>query len=229
MSIIALGYPRWKHDDSGGAARDGGGLAAPLPSVNALHCPLRISSHMRRSLQLLSLAIVACLPACVSAQGYPFSQRGTVSQMVAFTRLEIEYGRPTARGRALFGALVPWDSVWHPGADSATTLTVSQAVTFEGRQLPAGAYSLWLIPRVAGPWTLIVSRATGIPHTPYPGVGSDVLRIDVAPDSASRVETLTYMFPQVLRDTAVLRLQWGDVGVSIRVNAPYRPRDVPAR
>jgi len=192
-----------------------------IPAVP--HVTLILPSHMRRALQLLSLAVAIALPAHASAQGYPFSQRGTVSQMVAFTRLEIEYGRPTARGRALFGALVPWDSVWHPGADSATTLTVSQPVTFEGRQLPAGAYSLWLIPRAAGPWTLIVSRATGIQHTPYPGAGSDVMRIDVAPDSASRVETLTYAFPQVLRDTAVLRLQWGDAGVSIRVSAPYRP------
>lgn len=181
---------------------------------------------MRRSLLLLGIAVVCILPDRVSAQGYPFSQRGTVSQMVAFTRLEIEYGRPTARGRALFGALVPWDSVWHPGADSATTLRVSQAVMIEGRPLAAGAYSLWLIPRATGPWTMIVSRATGIQHTPYPGAGSDVLRIDVLPDSASRVETLTYAFPQVLRDAAVLRMQWGDQGISLRVSAPYRPGSV---
>jgi len=69
--------------------------------------------------------MLACLALAIApnqsvAQGYPFSQRGTVSQMVAFTNISIEYGRPVARGRALFGALVPWDSVWHPGADSAT-------------------------------------------------------------------------------------------------------------
>jgi Protein of unknown function (DUF2911) len=184
---------------------------------------------MRVSLQMCCLVATLVSAAPAAAQGYPFSQRGTVEQMVAFTRLGIEYGRPTARGRALFGALVPWDSVWHPGADSATTLTVSRDIIVEGRPLSAGAYSLWLIPRAGAPWTLIISRATAIPHTPYPGRAADALRIDVAPDSASRVETLTYSFPMVLRDAAQLRLQWGELGVSVRLTAPYRPLADPPR
>jgi hypothetical protein len=49
--------------------------------------------------------------ATAQSQGYPFSQRGSVSQSVAYTNISIVYGRPVARGRALFGALVPWDSV----------------------------------------------------------------------------------------------------------------------
>lgn len=171
----------------------------------------------------LILALTATsLPA--RSQGYPFSQRGVVSQMVAFTRISVEYGRPTARGRALFGALVPWDSIWHPGADSATTLSISQSVEIAGRPLAAGDYSVWLIPRAAGPWTLILNRTIGIPHTPYPGARGDALWIDVQPDSATRVETFTYSFPVVLRDTAVLRLQWGEIGVSVALKAPYRPR-----
>lgn len=44
------------------------------------------------------------------SQGYPPSQRGTVTQNVAFTEISVSYGRPVARGRELFGALVPWDS-----------------------------------------------------------------------------------------------------------------------
>ena len=73
------------------------------------------------------------------AQGYPFSQRGSVTQNVAFTTIAVSYGRPVARGRALFGALVPWDSVWHPGADSATRVTFSQDGLVAGKPLHAGA------------------------------------------------------------------------------------------
>ena len=76
------------------------------------------------------------------AQGYPFSQRGSVTQMVAFTNIAVTYGRPVARGRALFGALVPWDSVWQPGADSATRIVFSRDVAVEGKTLHAGEYSL---------------------------------------------------------------------------------------
>jgi hypothetical protein len=183
---------------------------------------------MRHLLILFALLAGMLRAEAAAAQGYPFSQRGIVAQTVAFTRVEIEYGRPTARGRVLFGALVPWDSIWHPGADSATTLTLSHAVTLDGQTVSAGAYSLWLIPRATGPWTLIVSRATAIAHTPYPGAASDVVRLDVTPDTATHVETLTYAFPEVLRDAAVIRLQWGRTGVSVRLRAPFRPGAPPA-
>ena len=164
------------------------------------------------------LAITPC-----EAQMYPFSQRGGVTQHVAFTTIAIEYGRPTARGRALFGALVPWDSVWHPGADAATEMVISKDIQLEGRELKAGTYTVWLIPRASGTWTFILSRAIGVPHTPYPGPGRDALRLDVKADSSSHLETLTYLFPAVLREDATLRFQWGVTGISLHIKAPYRP------
>lgn len=154
---------------------------------------------------------------------FPFSQRGMVRQTVAFTDVSIEYGRPTARGRTLFGALVPWDSIWHPGADNATSIRFSHDVLLNGHALKAGAYSLWLIPRERKAWTLIVNRATDIPHTPYPGADKDVMRLDITPDSSTYLETVSYYFPIVQRDEVVLRLQWGSIGISTRIKAPYRP------
>jgi hypothetical protein len=157
------------------------------------------------------------------AQGYPFSQRGTVTQMVAYTEISVSYGRPVARGRALFGALVPWDSVWHPGADSATRVRFSHDVLLEGQSLRAGVYSLWLIPREHAPWTVIVSRAAHVFHKPYPGERFDVLRLDVTPEQLSNMESFAIYFPMVLRDEAVIRLQWGTTAVPIRIKAPYKP------
>ncbi len=175
-----------------------------------------------RTLLLFSLALAASAPAA-GAQMYPFSQRGTVSQNVAFTTIAIEYGRPTARGRTLFGALVPWDSVWHPGADAATEITISRNVLLEGQEVKAGRYTAWLVPRASGTWTFILNRSVGISHTPYPGRNTDVLRVDVRADSASHLETLTYMFPAVLREDATLRLQWGTRGINLAIKAPERP------
>ena len=101
----------------------------------------------------------AALTSSAGAQGYPFSQRGLVAQTVAFTDITVRYGRPVARGRTLFAdsGLVPYGSIWHPGADSATRITFSHDVLLEGRPVTAGDYSLWLIPRNGAPWTLIVS------------------------------------------------------------------------
>jgi hypothetical protein len=176
--------------------------------------------------RLIFAMVAACVlisAAPAPSQGYPFSERGTVSQMVAFTEISVAYGRPVARGRALFGALVPWDSVWHPGADSATRIRFSHDVLLEGHQLRAGEYSLWLIPRETKPWTLIVSRAAHVFHKPYPGERFDVLRVDVAPEQVSAVESFTIYFPMVLRDEAVMRLHWGTTAVPIKIKAGYKP------
>ena len=168
---------------------------------------------------------VAALAAAntVQAQGYPFSQRGSVSQTVAFTTISVTYGRPVARGRALFGQLVPWDSIWHPGADSATLVSIDHDVLLEGHQVKAGEYSLWLIPHDKRPWTVILSRAAHTFHKPYPGASSDALRFDVTPEPVSHMESLAIYFPVVLRDEATMRIHWGETAVPIRIKAPYRP------
>jgi hypothetical protein len=161
--------------------------------------------------------------AAAQSQGYPFSQRGSVTQSVAYTSISVVYGRPVARGRALFGALVPWDSVWHPGADSATRIRFDHDVAIEGKALRAGEYSLWVIPHASAPWIVIFSRAAHVFHKPYPGSASDVLRVDVSPVEASSVDSFTIYFPKVLRDEAELRLHWGTTAVPIRIKAPYQP------
>ncbi len=177
-----------------------------------------------RTALLLSVVLAAStLPHTLTAQGYPFSQRSQLTQQVALTEIRIEYGRPTARGRTLFGALVPWDSIWHPGADLATQITVSRDIVIEAQALPKGTYTMWLIPRAQGAWTFIFNRARNVQHTPYPGAASELLRLDVMPDQASHLETMTYQFPMVLRDEAILRLQWGTTGINLRIKAPYKP------
>jgi len=176
-------------------------------------------------LTALALAGALMTGAPSHAQGFPFSQRGSVSQTVAFTDIKIFYGRPVAHGRELFGHLVPWDSIWHPGADSATRVTFSRDVLLEGQKLKAGEYSLWLIPRATEPWTLIVSRKAHAFHKPYPGTAHDALRADVHPESGTNMESLAFYFPEVVKDSTVLRIHWGTTLVPVHIKAPYRPRD----
>ena len=184
---------------------------------------LNASTPRRLGALLLAGAALAWTAAPASAQGYPFSQRGTVTQHVAHTTVAIEYGRPVARGRALFGQLVPWDSVWHPGADSATRITFDHPLRLEGQEVKAGEYSVWLIPRASQPWTVILSRAAHTFHKPYPGAARDAYRFDVSPETGAHMESLAFYFPSVVRDEAVLRIHWGTTIVPIRVTAPYSP------
>lgn len=147
------------------------------------------------------------------------SQAAAVSQRVANTEMTITYSRPVARGRDLFGALVPYDQVWNPGADQATALAVTREVTIDGHLLPAGRYSVWAIPR-EDRWTVIFSSAADVYHTPYPGSDLDVLRVEVPPETGPHMETLSFYFPIVEGKEAVLRLHWGTVMVPLSIRVP---------
>jgi hypothetical protein len=165
-----------------------------------------------------ALAVVATLGSAAGrAQGIPFSQHGTVSQRVGFTDIAISYNRPVARGRTLFGKLVKWGQVWHPGADSATTITFSRDVLIEGQSLRAGQYTLWTIPD-STQWTVIFSHALHVFHLPYPGASRDALRVTVVPEQGDHMEVLAYYFPVVAPDSAILRLHWGTTIVPLHIH-----------
>jgi hypothetical protein len=181
----------------------------------------------RAAAVVLAAVLVVAGASSLRAQGYPFSQRGVTQQTVAFTDFRIEYGRPVARGRTLFAdsGLVPYGKVWHPGADSATRISISHDVLVDGEPLAAGEYSLWMVPRASGAWTLVFSRAAHVFHTPYPGEGSDVLRVDAMPERLSHMESMAIYFPVVNRDEAVMRVHWGEWALPVRFKAPWRPPD----
>lgn len=147
------------------------------------------------------------------------SQAAAVSQRIANTEITVTYSRPVARGRELFGKLVPYDEVWNPGADQATAIALTRDVHVNDRPLAAGKYSLWAIPR-PDRWTMIFSRAAEVYHTPYPGDGQDALRLDVPPERGPHMEALTFYFPTVEGKDAVLRLHWGEVVVPLAIRVP---------
>ena len=82
----------------------------------------------------VSLSLLGAGAACAQNTR---SQLGVVSQSIAGTRVEIVYRRPVARGRQLFGSLVPWGRIWTPSADSAARLTTCWAAA-AGERLSAG-------------------------------------------------------------------------------------------
>ena len=162
------------------------------------------------------MSIAVALAAAVLLQQAPRSQHGSVTQRVGSTDISISYNRPVARGRELFGGIVRWGRVWHPGADSATTISFSRDVSIEGHDLAAGRYTLWTSPAESPqPWTVIFSRALNVWHTPYPGESSDVLRVTVPSEQGAHMEVLAYYFPAVTPDSAQLRLHWGTTIVPV--------------
>ncbi|MEO6528681.1 MAG: DUF2911 domain-containing protein [Gemmatimonadaceae bacterium] len=155
----------------------------------------------------------------VHAQIRP-SEHGTVSQQVATTTITVEYDRPGARGRMLFGdgKVVHWGEVWTPGANWATTMDVDKNVRVDGHPLPKGKYSVWLIPQAApAPWTLLFARTARLFHTRPPSAGDEQLRVPVRPEQSIHMETLAWYFPVVTPDGATLRLHWGTTVVPVQI------------
>lgn len=171
----------------------------------------------RHLVALGALGAVASLARGADAQEVRKSQLATVSQTIARTKVDITYRRPVARGRELFGALVPWSKVWSPSADTAAVITFSEAVTINGDSLPAGTFSLWTIPDSTS-WTLIFSRDHPVHHTRYRD-SADVLRVRAAPRVGPHMETLGFYFPMVDADSAELVVHWGTVVVPLKIRA----------
>ena len=169
-----------------------------------------------------SVALTIALAACggsqpATAQNIPRSQLGTVSQSLAGTRVEVAYRRPVARGRILFGALVPWGRVWSPGSDSVARLSLSGPVELNGARVPAGSYGIWMIPDSVS-WTVIISAKADAFHLRYPE-SQDVVRVTTAPQRGEHVETMLFVFPAVDADSATLQFRWGTTVVPLRVKA----------
>jgi len=174
-----------------------------------------------RRIAILSAAVAAAtsLPAHATGQ-IRASERGSVSQTLDGTTITVDYARPLARGRTLFGpgGEVPYGIVWTPGANWATTLETNRDVRLNGVDVAAGAYSVWMIPR-DGRWTMTLNSDTKYFHFQKPDSALGTYQIEVTPERATHVEMLTWSFPAVSGDAATLRFQWGETAVPIRVMA----------
>ncbi len=101
----------------------------------------------------------------------------SVKASVAGAALAVRYSRPSTRGRAIFGNVVPWNQVWRTGANQATIFETSADLVIAGTPVPAGKYSLWTLPSPAG-WKLIVNKNTGQWGTDY-NAQYDLARLDM--------------------------------------------------
>lgn len=166
----------------------------------------------------VALVLTLLLPVGADAQ-IQASERGVTAQTIDGTTITIEYSRPQVRGRVLFGGIVPWNVVWTPGANWATTLETSADLRVAGVELPAGKYSVWAIPR-PDRFTLTFNPEDRIFHFMKPDSSAEQIHVSVEPEEGPHVEMLTWSFPAVTGDAATLALQWGTTRVPLQILVP---------
>jgi hypothetical protein len=170
-----------------------------------------------RGLSLI-VSLVVFTASCLDAQPGKKSQLASVTQHVGEAKIDIIYRRPVARGRELFGKLVPYGRIWTPSADSAALFTTSTDIDVNGLTLKAGRYAVWMIPDAAD-WTVVFSKAQPVFHLRLPDTKDEVLRITTKSHPADHMETLGFYFPMVDADSAVLNMHWGKTVVPIRIKS----------
>ena len=141
-------------------------------------------------------------------EGERRSPRDVVMTDIAGSRMSIEYGRPSKRGRVIWGTLVPWNRWWMPGADEGTTFTTSKALTFGDLAVPAGDYTIYTQP-ADGNFVLILNRETGLFHTVYRSE-RDLGRVQMQQATPpAPAEQLTFAI-EPRESGGVLKLTWDD-------------------
>jgi hypothetical protein len=134
------------------------------------------------------------------------SPRDTAEAVIGGGRIQIDYGRPSVRGRVIFGDVVPFDRIWRTGANAATQLETARVLVIEGAIVPAGKYTLFTIPG-RGRWQIVINKQIGQWGTIY-DEKQDVARIPVRTELLNEpVEQLTIRIDPTAAG-GVITLSW---------------------
>jgi len=151
------------------------------------------------------------------------SPKAVIEQTVGLTDVKVDYSRPSARGRSVYGELVPFGRMWRTGANANTIVSFSNDVVIGGKTLPAGHYALYTQPK-ADSWDVIFYNDTnnwGLPEK-YDDK-KEVLRTSVKPEFLNRnVETFTIGVNNLDNDFGFLEIAWEKTMVAVKFEVPTK-------
>ncbi len=157
---------------------------------------------------LVALAATVFSTAQAQIQLPAASPQATVSQQIGLGTVTVEYGRPSLKGRTMFGDRVPYGKVWRAGANKATNLVLSEEMVIGGKTIPAGRYGLYVVPNEAE-FTFIVNKDANVFGAYSYKEENDLTRIAVKTEKAATpTENLTYEFTDFTPTSANLTLRW---------------------
>ena len=144
-----------------------------------------------------------------------------IDQVVGLTNIQIEYSRPSAKGRTVYGDLVPFGKLWRTGANGNTTISFSEDTKIAGKELKKGKYALYTTPK-ADSWDVIFYSETNNWGLPEEWNDSKVaLTVSIKPETTSKsVESFSIFLNNLTNDAGVIELSWERTLVSIPFTVP---------
>lgn len=171
------------------------------------------------TLVIATVVLISALPAM--AQRKRVSPHETVSAVIDGNRVTITYGRPyltkpgTTEARKIWGGLVPYGEPWRLGADEATTLITQKPLELGGKSIPAGAFTLYMMPDENGASQLAVSTQLGGWGIPV-DTAHDVVRVDLQKTALDHpVEQFTMTVAKDSSGGGELKLMWESTQFSV--------------
>lgn len=137
--------------------------------------------------------------------------------------IELTYSRPSAKGRKIFGDLVPFDKLWRTGANGATIITFSEPVEIKGKKVDTGSYALYTIPG-AETWEVILNK--GLKNWGVDGYkeSEDVVRVKVDAMKTDMTESFTMQFADIKGESCDLIIKWEKTMIAIPITANIRDK-----
>jgi tetratricopeptide (TPR) repeat protein len=180
-----------------------------------------------KKLFLLSALATVLLVGSAQAQSIPFPQpspAASISQNFATSKIDINYARPSARGRKVFGDVVPFGKFWRTGANSATTITFGEDVFVNGMELKAGKYGIVTFPN-ANEWTVVFTKDLNVTSADAYQEANDAARFNVKTEQLNQfVETFTIELNNMRNDAADLIMKWEQTQVKLSIKSNYDER-----
>jgi DUF2911 family protein len=166
----------------------------------------------------LALGIAALLSSAqTNRASRPSPPAKATCELAEGKTITVDYSSPRAKGRKIFGGLVPYGEVWRAGANEATTFVTTADLMAGGSHVPAGSYTIFAIPN-KDKWTLIISKKTGEWGIPYPGADQDLVRVDMkASATPSPVENFTIAFDKAAAG-CTLRMEWETTRATVEIS-----------
>jgi len=147
------------------------------------------------------------------------SPSSKITQQIGLTEVGVEYARPSAKGRLVFGGLVPYGKIWRTGANASTKITLNEAAKIGGNEIESGTYALYTIPG-KDLWTIIIHGNTKIRSLAGDVYqqADDIFRFEVMPQKTSDyIETFTFQFTDITASNLNLTLSWENTLIKISI------------
>lgn len=146
----------------------------------------------------------------------------TIKQAFALSEISIEYSRPSAKGRVIYGDLVPYGKIWRTGANAATKITFGEDVKVDGNKVAAGTYALYTIPNKDN-WEIMLYKDLKLGgNTADYKKENEALRFSVKTKSINdKVETFTINLTDMSASSTQFEMTWANTRVAFNITADF--------